>query len=46
MKKIKWYRFVFSDGYVCICAGMNKMELASAERKHGNLISKSFDGMA
>ncbi len=46
MKKIKWYRFVFADGYVCICAGMSKGELASAERKHGKLISKSFEGCA
>lgn len=46
MKKIKWYRFVFADGYACICAGMSKMELASAERVHGKLVSKSFEGVA
>lgn len=43
MKTYKWYRFTFADGYVMICRGMDKVEKAAMERKHGKLISKVFE---
>lgn len=37
---MKFYRFIFADGYYCICAGMSQQELAIEESKHGKLIVK------
>ncbi len=46
MKKVKWYRYTFEDGTVCIVRGFSKHELAVEVRKHGRLLSKVFDGWA
>jgi len=46
MKKVKWYRYTFSDGCVSIVRGYSKHELSIMERDHGKLISKVFEGWA
>lgn len=42
MKKMKWYRFTWADGYISECRGYSRQERAVEERKHGKLISKVF----
>ena len=42
MKKMKWYRFTWADGYISECRGYSRQERAAEERKHGKLISKVF----
>lgn len=44
MKTYKWYRFTFADGYWFIARGMDRIEKAAEERKHGKLVSKIYDG--
>ena len=44
MKKVKWYRFTFADGFVCVVRNLSAMELKVEERKHGKLISKTYEG--
>lgn len=46
MKKVKWYRYTFTDGCVSIVRGYSKHELSIMERDHGKLISKVFEGWA
>lgn len=46
MKKVKWYRFTWADGYFSECRGYSRQERAVEERKHGKLISKVFVGWA
>lgn len=36
-----FYKFVFADGYVCMCKSLSELELAHKERKHGKLIEKT-----
>lgn len=43
MAKVKYYRFTFADGYFCIMRGMDRIEKAAEEKKHGKLISKVFE---
>jgi hypothetical protein len=43
MKKCKWYRFHFEDGWFCICRGMSKQEIMHEELRHGKFLYKSFD---
>ena len=38
-KQMGWKEYVFEDGYRCQCRGMDKIELAHEELKHGKLIS-------
>lgn len=40
MLKMKWYWFTFADGYQVCCMGMDRIEKAAEERKHGKLVSK------
>lgn len=40
MASVKWYWFTFADGYQVCCRGMDRIEKAAEERKHGKLISK------
>lgn len=44
MKKMKWYRFTWSDGYITECRGYSAQERRVMERDHGKLISKVFVG--
>lgn len=37
---MKFWKFIFEDGYYCICAGFSKQELTVEERKHGKLLRK------
>jgi hypothetical protein len=37
---MKWYRFIFEDGYCFEARGLSKLEKAVEEREHGKLISK------
>lgn len=46
MRIIKWYRYTFADGYVCICAGMSSNERKIAERDHGKIVSITYEGRA
>lgn len=45
MKKEKWYRFIFADGYFCICRGMSPQELGSERRQHGKLVEKKLEAV-
>lgn len=38
----KYFKFKFADGYVTICAGMDRIELKYETIKHGKLISKTL----
>lgn len=38
---MKFYWFIFEDGYRCCVRGMDKLELAAEVRKHGKLIRKT-----
>ena len=40
MANAKWYWFTFADGYQVCCMGMDRIEKAAEERKHGKLVSK------
>lgn len=40
MASAKWYWFTFADGHTFCSRGMDKIEKAAEERKHGKLISK------
>jgi hypothetical protein len=42
MASVKWYWFSFADGYQVCCRGMDRIEKAAEERKHGKLISKKL----
>ena len=44
MKKMKWYRFTWSDGYITECRGYSAQERRVMERDHGKLISKVWVG--
>lgn len=37
---MKWYRFIFADGYEIFARGLDRTERAAAERAHGKLVSK------
>lgn len=38
---MKFYWFIFEDGYSCCAAGFSKQELRVEIAKHGKLISKT-----
>lgn len=40
MAKTVWYRFTFADGYCFEARGLDRIEKAAEERKHGKLVSK------
>ena len=40
---VKFFRFTFEDGHVCVCRGMSKQELKMKVLKHGKLMSKVLD---
>lgn len=40
MAKTVWYRFTFADGYWFEAQGLDRIEKAAEERKHGKLVSK------
>ena len=42
MANAKWYWFTFADGYQVCCRGMDRIEKAAEERKHGKLVSKKL----
>jgi hypothetical protein len=42
MASVKWYWFTFADGYQVCCRGMDRIEKAAEERKHGKLVSKKL----
>jgi hypothetical protein len=42
MLNMKWYWFTFADGYQVCCRGMDRIEKAAEERKHGKLVSKKL----
>lgn len=42
--KFIYYKFRFLDGYTVICRGMSETEIRSIERKHGKVISITYDG--
>lgn len=37
---MRWYRYTFADGYTLEAGGLDKIERAAEERKHGKLVSK------
>ena len=43
MRKSKWFRFVFEDGFCCICRGFSKIEMAVIVKEHGKLVSKILE---
>lgn len=40
--KIKYYMFIFSDGYSTICRGMSAQERRVIERDHGKFLYKTL----
>lgn len=36
-----YYKFVFADGYICICKALSSHERYFKELKHGKLIEKT-----
>ena len=41
----KWYEFLFEDGTILECRGLDRCELAAEQRKHGKLIHKKCIGI-
>lgn len=39
MAQVVWKEYTFADGYITICKGMSKRELAWEESKHGKVVS-------
>lgn len=37
---MKFYKFIFADGYIMFCAGMSAQERKVEERTHGKLVQK------
>lgn len=45
MKKYRWYRYLFANGYVVIVRGMSKLEQKHLEAVNGKLVDKTLDGV-
>lgn len=40
---MKFFRFIFEDGYEIVARGFDKSELMAEEREHGKLIRKEVE---
>lgn len=41
---MKFYKFIFADGYYCYARGMSAQEKRVEEAKHGKLLKKVREG--